>query len=481
MITPVILSGGVGSRLWPLSRELYPKQLLALHGEDSLLQATVKRLKGLGDLCHPPIVVCNETHRFLVAEQLRLIGQHDATIILEPEGRNTAPAIAIAAFAAIDQYASKDADNVLLVLPADHLIQDNQAFQASIRQAYRCADTHLVTLGIVPEQAETAYGYIRRDTESPLKTDDGDFLAFPISEFKEKPDQATAQTYVDSGDYYWNSGLFMFTAETYLNELKHWANDIYLDCQQAFEDVTLDLESDFIRVDTTAFCRCRSDSIDYAIMEHSEKAVVVPLSSDWSDIGAWSALWSIAEKDHDDNVLLGDVISQNSHHNYLRAEHRLVATVGVNNLVVVETADAVLIADKDQVQDVKEIVNQLKQAQRPEVNLHTKVYRPWGSYQTVDEDPRFQVKRIQVKPGASLSLQMHYHRSEHWIVVKGTAKITRGEETLLLTENQSTYIPLGTQHRLENPGKIPLEIIEVQSGTYLGEDDIIRFEDNYGR
>jgi len=472
MITPVILSGGVGSRLWPLSRKLHPKQLQVLHGEDTMLQATCLRLKNLTDR-NNNIVVCNETHRFLVAEQLRQI-KDKASILLEPVGRNTAPAIAIAAYAAMEQ----DPEAILLVLPADHLIMNSSALLESIEQGHILAQQgQLVTLGIVPNRVETGYGYIHRGAKFD------DLLAYQVDDFKEKPDAKTAQGYLDTGEYYWNSGMFIFSAQVYLDELKRHAADIHTRCQQAFEDISLDLDSDFVRVDQKSFSACRSDSIDYAVMEHTDKAAVVPLDAGWNDIGAWSALWEVADKDAQGNHCQGDVLQQNSHNCYIRAEHRLVATVGIDNLIVVETADAVLVADKDQVQNVKQIVSQLEHSERSESELHSKVYRPWGYYETMDEDEnsRFQVKRIQVNPGASLSLQMHHHRSEHWIVVRGTAKVTCDKKSFLLTENQSTYIPLGASHRLENPGKIPLEIVEIQSGTYLGEDDIVRLDDEYGR
>ncbi len=472
MITPVILSGGVGSRLWPLSRKLHPKQLQALYDDDTLLQATSLRLKNLQGR-NPSIVVCNETHRFLVAEQLRQI-EEPASILLEPVGKNTAPAIAIAAYAALDQ----DPDSVLLVLPADHLIQNPDALLAQVQQGHALANQgYLVTLGIVPDRAETGYGYIHRGKGFE------DCDAYQVDAFKEKPDKTTAQAYVESGEYYWNSGMFLFSAQTYLDELQRFAPDIHKSCAQAFEESAFDLDSDFIRVDKESFTQCRSDSVDYAVFEHTDKAAVVPLDAGWNDIGAWSALWSVADKDAQQNYCQGDVLEKNTHNCYIRAEHRLVAAVGLDNLVVVETADAVLVAEKSQVQDVKDIVAQLETSERCESELHSKVYRPWGYYEVMDEDEnsRFQVKHIQVNPGASLSLQMHHHRAEHWVVVRGTAKVHCDGKSFLLTENQSTYIPLGAAHRLENPGKIPLEIVEIQSGTYLGEDDIVRLDDDYGR
>jgi len=471
MLTPIILSGGIGSRLWPLSREHYPKQLLSLLGEQTMLQATISRLQGVPNLA-PPIVVCNESHRFLVAEQLRTMSIAPSTILLEPIGRNTAPAAAIAALAAQE----RDPGGELLLLPADHLIQDIAAFHAAIENAVRLAQQdYLVTFGIVPSHPETGYGYIKAgeglDIDSTRK----------VAAFVEKPDTPTAESYLASGDYFWNSGMFVFKAQRYLDELGQHASEILEACERAFDNINLDLERDFQRLDEHDFAACPSNSIDYAVMEHTQSAAVVSLDAGWNDIGAWSSLWAVSEQDAQGNVQQGDVILKDSKNNYLRAEYRLLAVLGVEDLVVVETADAVLVAHKDKVQDVKHIVSHLKDTERGEVDLHRKVHRPWGTYETMDEEARFLVKRIMVKPGASLSMQMHHHRSEHWVVVKGTAKIYREGESFLLTENQSTYIPLGTRHRLENPGKLPLEIIEVQSGAYLGEDDIVRFEDKYGR
>ena len=431
----------------------------------------MQRLNALPDL-HAPWVVCNEDHRFLVAEQLRELGGGQANIILEPVGRNTAPAVAVAAFAALE----KDPNAILLVLPADHLIQQVDVFQRAVAHASTLAENdHLVTFGIKPTQAETGYGYIKAGEALTGET------AYCVAQFVEKPDAETAQAYVDSGEYYWNSGMFVFKAQRYLDELKQFQPDMYTACERAFSALVIDIQRDFLRLDDDAFAACPSESIDYAVMEKTHAAAVVPLDAGWDDIGAWSSLWAVTDHDAAGNVILGDVISHNSHNSYIRAEHRLVATVGIDNLVVVETADAVLVAAKDQVQDVKHIVNILKEKQRDEVNLHRRVHRPWGSYEAIDAQARYQVKRIIVNPGASLSQQMHYHRSEHWIVVHGTAKVYRDGESFLLTENQSTYIPLGTAHRLENPGKLPLELIEVQSGSYLGEDDIVRFDDEYGR
>ncbi len=469
MLTPIILSGGVGSRLWPLSREQYPKQLLALVGNNTLLQNTVVRLEGLADKS-APLMVCNETHRFLVAEQLRSIGISPAHILLEPVGRNTAPAAAVAALTAL----SHDPEALLLVLPADHIIANAAAFCEAVTAGLPLAQAnYLVTFGIVPNRPETGYGYI--NAVDAIE----DTVALSVERFVEKPNLETAQQYIDSGNYYWNSGMFLFKASQYIKELEAFAPDIVGTCRIAVENALED--NDFLRLDEGAFKACPSDSIDYAVMENTHAGVVIPLDAGWNDVGAWSSLWEISEQDSDGNVILGDVQTEKVHNSYLRAEHRLLAAIGVDNLTIVETADAVLVAHKDQVQDIKQIVSRLKANERCEVELHPKVYRPWGNYETIDAEERFQVKRITVNPGASLSLQMHYHRSEHWVVVKGTARITRGDETFILTENQSTYIPLGVKHRLENLGKLPLEIIEVQSGSYLGEDDIVRFEDVYGR
>jgi len=469
MLTPVILSGGVGSRLWPLSREHYPKQLLALVGDNTLLQNTIIRLAGLDDQAKP-LIVCNEKHRFLVAEQLYNIGIEPANIILEPEGRNTAPAVAVAAFAAL----ARDPEAILIVLPADHLIADTVTFCKAIEAGISLAEAnYLVTFGIIPKSPETGYGYINA-TDSIEDT-----VALSVKSFVEKPDLATAKNYLESGEYYWNSGMFMFKAAKYLQELEKFAPEILGTCRLAIDNALEDKK--FLRLDSGAFKACTSDSIDYAVMEHTKSAVLIPLDVGWNDVGAWSSLWEVNEHDNDGNVTLGDVLTENVTNSYLRAEHRLLAAVGVENLIIIETADAVLVAHKDQVQDVKQIVAQLKVTKRSEIELHRKAYRPWGYYETIDVEERFQVKRITVNPGSSLSLQIHYHRSEHWVIVKGTAKITKNDEVFILTENQSTYIPIGTKHRLENQGRIPLEIIEIQSGSYLGEDDIVRYEDIYGR
>lgn len=467
MILPIIMAGGTGSRLWPLSRELNPKQFLKLCGETTLLQQTLSRLDGLE--AEAPSIICNEAHRFMVAEQLRQMGVVDAGILLEPLGRNTAPAIALAAL-----NANLEGDDpVLLVLAADHFISDQQAFNQAVRSAeVLAAENKLVTFGIVPTHAETGYGYIQRG--SSLSE-----FGFDVARFVEKPDVTTAQAYVESGDYYWNSGMFMFKASVYLDALRDFRPDILEACTRALEAGSQDM--DFVRVDERAFAACPSDSIDYAVMEKTTAAAVVPLDAGWSDIGSWSALWEIGEKDPQGNVCKGDALPVNSSNSLIHAEHKLVATVGVKDLVVVETKDAVLVAHKDSVQDVKKVVEVIKNDGRHEHMNHREVYRPWGVYDSIDNGKRYQVKRITVKPGAKLSVQMHHHRAEHWIVVSGTAQVTVGEKEFLVTENQSTYIPVGQVHCLENPGVIPLELIEVQSGSYLGEDDIVRLKDQYGR
>ena len=473
MLTPVILSGGAGTRLWPLSRELYPKQLLALIGERTMLQQTALRLEGLA--ATPPVIVCNEAHRFLVAEQLRQINVEPRALVLEPFGRNTAPAIALAAQAACKAAGgSDDTDPILLILPADHVLRDVPAFQKAVRIALPAAEQgKLVTFGVVPSGPETAYGYIQR-----VEPGKGGGV-HRIARFVEKPDADKAAQFVRSGEYYWNSGMFMFRARRYLQELERLAPEIARVCATAFASAKSDL--DFTRIEPKAFEGCPSDSIDYAVMEKTADAVVVPLDAGWSDVGSWAALHGACEADGHGNVTRGDVISEDSGGCYLYSESRLVAVVGLQDHVVIETKDAVLVAPKDRVQDVKKLVFRLKEQGRYEHSLHREVFRPWGSYDSIENGPRFQVKRLKVKPGATLSLQMHHHRAEHWIVVSGTARITRGDEVFLLEENQSTYIPVGVRHRIENPGKIPVHIIEVQSGSYLGEDDIVRFEDRYGR
>lgn len=467
-VIPVIMSGGSGSRLWPLSRQLNPKQFLPLADASlSMLQSTLKRLDGLGSAI--PQLICNEQHRFLAAEQLRMMGLEKANILLEPVGRNTAPAIALAALAALDE----SEDPILLVLAADHLIQDVAAFQASVQVALPLAQAgKLVTFGIVPTHAETGYGYIEKGGSAGIG-------GFDVSRFVEKPDLVTAQGYLDSGRYFWNSGMFMFRASRYLEELETYRPDILAACRAALAGGSQDLH--FTRVDEAAFAACPDDSVDYAVMENTADAVMVPLDAGWSDIGSWTALWDVSDKDQQGNVFKGDVLNQQSRNTYVHADSRLVATVGLDDLVIVETKDAVLVAHKDHVQDVKKIVEQLKNGSRTEHINHREVYRPWGVYDSVDNGHRYQVKRITVKPGAKLSVQMHHHRAEHWIVVSGTARVTNGEKTYLVCENESTYIPIGQIHALENPGVIPLELIEVQSGSYLGEDDIVRFEDKYGR
>ncbi|MCW8905727.1 MAG: mannose-1-phosphate guanylyltransferase/mannose-6-phosphate isomerase [Sedimenticola sp.] len=464
---PVILSGGSGTRLWPLSRSQYPKQFLPLVTDNTMLQETVARLEGLPDL-QSPIVVCNEDHRFMVAEQLREQGIRAQAILLEPVGRNTAPAVAMAALAAGSE------DELLLVLAADHVISDISAFHRAIAQAASAAGRgRLVTFGIVPVSPETGYGYIRRGRNADQ---DG---CFEVDAFVEKPDLETAKGYLDGKDYYWNSGMFVFSAGRYLQELERYRPDILEACREAHQGAQV--SPDFVRMQRQAFIDCPADSIDYAVMEKTDQAVVVPLDAGWSDVGSWSALWEVADKDGRGNSLKGDVLSVDTRDCYIQSENKLVAAVGLSDMVVVETDDAVMVAPKSRVQEVKQIVEQLKAAGRSESELHRKVYRPWGFYDSIDLGERHQAKRIVVNPGAKLSLQMHHHRAEHWIVVKGTASVTRGEEVLLLSENQSTYIPIGTTHSLENPGVIPLEMVEVQTGSYLGEDDIVRFEDRYGR
>ncbi|CAM8664014.1 {ManC} Mannose-1-phosphate guanylyltransferase [Comamonadaceae bacterium] len=481
LIQPVVLSGGSGTRLWPLSREKYPKQLLPLIGEDSLLQATVRRVEGIAGVeLAAPMVVCNEEYRFVIAEQMRLMGK-PGTVVLEPLGRNTAPALTIAAHAAI----KNGADPVLLVMPADHVIMDGAAFRVAVVKGAQLAQAGaVVTFGITPDAPETGYGYIQSGAAF------GEDGAKQIARFVEKPDLQTAQAYLDEGTYSWNSGLFMMKASVWLAAMERCRPDIAQACATAWSEGRADGE--FVRVGKEAFSACPSDSIDYAVMERLAgqggavleglpTGVVIPLSAGWSDVGAWEALWNVLPKDDAGNVAQGDVLMQDSRNTLALSEGRLIACVGVDDLIVVETADAILVAHKNKTQDVKKIVDRLKQAGRSEGQAHRKVFRPWGWYDSIDHGERFQVKRIVVKPGAALSLQMHHHRAEHWIVVSGTAKVTVGDKTLLLSENESTYIPLGTTHRLENPGKLALEMIEVQSGSYLGEDDIVRFEDVYGR
>jgi mannose-1-phosphate guanylyltransferase/mannose-6-phosphate isomerase len=464
---PVLLCGGVGSRLWPVSREARPKQYLNLIGEQSMFQQTLGRLDGLP--VATPIVVCNEQHRFLVAEQLRQLDIESPSIVLEPAGRNTAPAIAIAAIDAL----AKDPEAVLLVLPADHHIADVGALQSAVTEALNVVDEGLlITFGLIPNRPETGYGYIRCGKE----------LSGSISEladFVEKPDAATAEAYLESGDYVWNSGMFMFRADAYCEALATHQPEMLKICREAMAAASTDM--DFVRPDPELFASCPSDSIDYAVMEKTDRGAVVSLDCGWSDIGAWSALWEAGSSDADGNVTVGDVLLDNSRNSYVRSQSRLVTATGIDDLVIVETADAVMVADRHSVQDVKNIVNALKGLDRSEAHSHHRVFRPWGSYESLASADGFQVKRIIVNPGQRLSLQMHHHRAEHWVVVRGVAEVVNGEESFLLREDQSAYIPIGAKHRLSNPGAVPLELIEVQSGSYLGEDDIVRFEDVYGR
>jgi len=464
---PVILSGGSGSRLWPLSRSMYPKQFLAMNSDYSMFQETLRRLEGLDH--DAPIVVCNAEHRFLAAEKLRELGIPPDSIILEPMGRNTAPAIAVSALAAL----KKQDDPILLILPADHTIGDNRRFHDSIKKAEKLAqDGALVTFGIVPDQPHSGYGYIRRGADEK----DG---GYHVKAFVEKPDMETAQKFLKSGDYLWNSGMFMFRASRFLEELEKFQPEILHRATAAYDNAEADF--DFTRLDKDKFAECPGISIDYAVMEHTRDARVVPLNAGWSDIGSWSSLWDVCEKDQDGNSLTGDIIAEDTRDCYIMAENKLVTTLGVEDLIIVDTKDALLVTPKGRSEDVKTIVDRLKAQDRPEALIHREVYRPWGKYDSIGFGDRDQVKRITVNPGAKLSLQMHHHRAEHWIVVKGSARVTKGEESFMLTENESTFIPTGTVHALENPGVIPLEMIEVQSGSYLGEDDIVRFEDKYGR
>ena len=478
MIVPVILSGGSGSRLWPFSREFYPKQFMRFLTDKTMLQDTLLRfsdMEGLG----APVIMCNEAHRFIVAEQLRTLDMKTVSIIVEPVIRNTAPAAAVAALMAL----SRDPASILLMTPADHHIADVSRFQQAMRAGESAAERgYLVTFGVTPQSPETGYGYIQKGQAIAEGMDTGNENAMcpmSIRRFAEKPDRATAQSYIESGDYFWNSGIFMFRASTLLNELEHYAPDILDCCRTAFESGKN--ESDFFRLDPKAFAACRSDSLDYAVMEKTTKGAVIPLESDWSDLGSWHALWEIGARDADNNVQRGNVLALDTHDCLIDSAGRLVAAVGVKDLVIIETSDAVLVADRHRSQDVKLLVEKLKSEDREEALQHKEVFRPWGSYEGLDMAHNFQVKRITVRPGAKLSLQKHKHRSEHWTVVSGEALVTRDQEEHLLIENQSIYIPLGAVHRLENPGAVPLILIEVQCGTYLGEDDIVRFEDVYGR
>ena len=467
MIIPIIMAGGSGTRLWPLSRSLYPKQFLSLINENSLLQETLKRLDGLN--CLPPVIVSNNEHRFIVAEQLRQFGVDDFQIILEPVGRNTAPAVALAALKSLEFHGDHD----MLVLAADHAIQDIEAFHAAVLAAEQeSVDNKLVTFGIVPTKPETGYGYIKKGEQVKNSV-------FKVNSFVEKPDLETAKNYLEQKCYLWNSGMFMFKASVYLDELKKFRPDILAACKESLSSASTDL--DFIRLNSDVFAECPDESIDYAVMEKTQDCVVIPLDADWSDIGSWTSLWEISEKDEHENVSHGDVINYNSRNNYIYSEGSLISTVGVNNLIIVQTKDALLVAQQDNVQDIKKIVEILKKQKRSEHISHREVYRPWGRYDSVERGDRYQVKRITVKPGECLSTQMHHHRAEHWVVVAGTAKVTCGERTFFVTENESTFIPIGTVHTLENPGKIPLEVIEIQSGVYLGDDDIVRLSDKYGR
>jgi mannose-1-phosphate guanylyltransferase/mannose-6-phosphate isomerase len=468
-IYPVILSGGAGTRLWPLSRAVLPKQLLPLVSDKTMLQDTVLRLRHWPEM-QAPLIVCGNEHRFLVAEQMREAGIAPLGILLESVGRNTAPAVAAAAH----YLQAIDPEAVMLVLPADHVIEDREAFhQAILRAAALVQDGALATFGVVPTAPETGYGYVHRGAAI------GDSGGFKVDRFVEKPNLDTAQSFVADGGYYWNSGMFLFQAATYISELQTLQPAIDQAAEEAVRLGYRDL--DFCRLDEKAFAASPSDSIDYAVMEHTKRAVVVPADIGWSDVGSWSALWDVQSRDDAGNAVRGDVYLDGVSNTLVRAESRIVAVVGVDNLVVVETADAVLVAHKDHVQRVKQIVDHLKTEDRTEHLHHTRVYRPWGSYEGIDIGERFQVKRITVNPGGKLSLQMHHHRAEHWVVVSGTARVTCGDTVTLLSENQSTYIPIGMNHRLENPGKLPLHLIEVQSGSYLGEDDIVRFEDVYQR
>lgn len=473
MLIPVILSGGAGTRLWPLSRELYPKQFLTLVGERTMIQETALRATGLPGLTGP-VVVCNEAHRFLVAEQLRQVGIEPRSIVLEPVGRNTAPAVAVAALAALAKsQAQGDAgEPLLLVLPADHVLADTADFRKAVTEAIPAARAgRLITFGVVPTHPETGYGYIREGA--------GSGAVRPVARFVEKPDAARAREFVAGGDYLWNSGMFLLPAKTYLEELGRLDPAMLAACRRSFESAATDL--DFVRLDKAAFEACRSDSIDYAVMEKTDRASVVPLAAGWSDVGSWASLQDALPPDASGNVTRGDVMSEDSNDCLLYSTDRLVAAVGLREHVVIETKDAVMVAPKSRVQDVKRLVEQMKRAGRSEPGLHREVFRPWGSYDSVDAGPRFQVKRLTVKPGAKLSLQKHAHRAEHWVVVSGTARITRDDQVFVLKENESTYIPIGAVHRIENPGSELLQIIEVQSGGYLGEDDIVRIEDTYGR
>ena len=470
MIVPVILSGGSGTRLWPMSRTLFPKQLLALFGNHSLLQETVLRVADRSRFA-PPLLVANEEHRFIIAEQLRAIDVAPLALLLEPFGRNTAPAATVAAL----RLADSEPEALMLLMPSDHVITDTVAFLAALdRAAVAARQGMLVTFGISPERVETGYGYIAAG--EPVAAAPG---AFGVGAFIEKPALADAERYVAAGTHFWNSGIFLFPVATYLRELKRLRPEILAACREALTAARRD--EDFVRLDKTAFDACPSDSIDYAVMEHTPHAAVVPVSMGWSDVGSWDALWAMSDKDKGGNAIAGNVVAEDARNCYLRSEAGLVAAVGIEDLVVVATDDAVMVAPRSRSQEVKQLVARLTAEEREEAAAFLTVHRPWGTYKGLHSGHRVQVKHIVVKPGGKLSLQLHHHRAEHWVVVQGTAKIRRGDEELVLTEDQSTYIPLGTRHRLENPGKIPLHLIEVQSGSYLGEDDIVRLEDIYGR
>jgi mannose-1-phosphate guanylyltransferase / mannose-6-phosphate isomerase len=469
LVYPVILSGGAGTRLWPLSRALRPKQLLPLASDKSMLQETVRRVTGAG--FGAPMIVCNAQHRFMIAEQMREIGVQPLAIVLEPEGRNTAPAVTAAAVL----LAAQDPEAVMLVLPSDHVISDVEGLHRSVRTALAAAGGgSLVTFGIRPNRAETGYGYIRRGTSYAGL--DG---CFRVDQFVEKPDLATAESYVKNEEYSWNSGMFVFPVATFLAEVERLKPDLLDACRRSVNKASQDL--DFVRLDADAFAEAESISVDYAVMEQTEKAAVVPLNIGWNDVGSWSALWDISARDGDGNVFLGEALALDARNCYIRGDGNLVAAIGVEDLIIVATDDVVLVVPRDRAQDVRQIVSEVERSGRTEHYVHTKVFRPWGWYQSIHDGHRFQVKEITVSPGHRLSLQMHHHRAEHWVVVSGTAKVTRGNESFFITEDQSTYIPHNTPHCLENPGKIPLRMIEVQSGPYLGEDDIVRYEDQYGR
>jgi mannose-1-phosphate guanylyltransferase/mannose-6-phosphate isomerase len=467
-VYPVIMSGGVGSRLWPLSRLVYPKQLLPLVGNRTMIQDTVLRVEGTQFAS--PMIICNHEHRFLIAEQLREIGVPGATIVLEPVGRNTAPAAAVAAL----MVAEKDPSGLILLMPADHVVADKPAFAKAVESAAAMArEGAIVTFGIAAKGPETGYGYIRRGTAANVTG------CYRVERFVEKPDRETAEAYVASGDYYWNGGIFLFRARTYLDELEKFEPEIVAQCRKAVAQARGDL--DFLRLDEAAFEASPSKSIDYAVMEHTTRAAVVPVDMEWSDVGSWQSLWEAALHDNEGNVSAGDVVAVGVNNSYLRSDGPLLAAVGFDDLVVVATHDAVLVARRDATQDVKKIVEEIQRSGRHHHLHHRRIYRPWGTYDSIDDGERFQVKRITVDPGAKRALQMHHHRAEHWIVVAGTAKVICGDRAFFLKENESTFIPLGEKHRLENPGTIPLHLIEVRSGSYLGDDDIVRFEDQYGR